>query len=388
MKKFIRADYQEVKPSALLEAIAQANNYDDVINFSIGDPDLGIADELLEAATADVIANHYTHYSDPKGYSDLREAIAQGMNEDFNLTVAKEDVLVTAGGTIAMFNVLHAIIEAGDEVVIFEPFYSTYAQQITMCNGVVVVVKLKSEEDFQINIDELDKHVTDKTKAIIINTPNNPTGTVYTRETLEKLAEYVNKKDLLVIADDIYSIYHYGREFIPFATMPNVKPRCITIRSFSKDYIMTGLRLGYVVADPYFIKVLDIINEGIHYSASSFSQRVAYLCLLQKKKLSALYRGEFDKRINYAYQEIKNFDFLDVSKPQGSIYLFVDIRKTGLSSFDFQKKLLELCHILVVPGSAFGASGEGFVRLALTLSIDKMKEAFERLRIAHKNGNI
>jgi aspartate/methionine/tyrosine aminotransferase len=270
-------------------------------------------------------------------------------------------------------------LDDGDEVIIHEPYFTPYPQQIELARGKPITLETYEDEEFQINVDRLEKLITNRTKAVIINTPNNPTGVCFSRKTMEDIAEVAIKHDLIVIADDIYTSFSYAEPFIPMVSLPGMKERTITIGSFSKNFVMTGWRIGYVMAPEYLIETIKNINENNVFTAPSVSQRAAIYALRLRKDICPPIIEEYKKRMMYAYERVCRIPNMSCLPPKGSIYLFVNIKNTGLSSEEVCDKLLKEAHILALPGNAFGKCGEGYIRLALTVNIDKLKEAFDRI---------
>lgn len=376
--KFIAKRYCSNINTAMGATGDLAKKYKDIINLSIGDPDLNTDIRIVERAFEDA-KNGHTHYTFPLGYEDLRLEICKYYKEEYSYDVDLEECFVTTSACHGMWLALEAILDDGDEVIIPEPYFSQYPDQVKLAGGKSVFLETVEEEGFQVNINRLEEKITNRTKAIIINTPGNPTGTCFSKETLENIANIANKYDLLVIADDIYTAFSYSEPFIPITTLEGMKERTISIRSFSKDYCMTGWRIGYIIAPKNLVNVMKYINESNVYTAPAISQRAAFHALRLRKGVQPTIIKEFKERAFYAYKRINEIPYLSVLEPRGSLYLFVNIKKTGLSSEEFCEKLLEKHHILVLPGTAFGQSGEGYVRLALTVGIDKLKEAFDRM---------
>jgi aspartate/methionine/tyrosine aminotransferase len=270
-------------------------------------------------------------------------------------------------------------LDEGDEVIVPEPYFTPYANQIDLAGGRLIPLDTHEEDGYQIDVASLKKLITNRTKAIIVNTPNNPTGACLSKKTTEALAEAAIENDLIVISDDIYGSYSFVEPFIPITTIKGMKERTITIGTFSKDYAMTGWRIGYVLAPEYIISCIRDINEGICFSAPSISQRAAIHALKMREKVQPAMVEEYKKRVFYAYERIKQIPWISVNPPQGSFYLFPNIKKTGLSSAETSKRILEEAHVLVVPGNAFGKCGEGYLRIACTVEVDKLREAFDRI---------
>lgn len=378
--KFISKRYWNNISTSMGESVSLAKRYDDIINLSIGDPDLTTNEIIINGAFQDAKDGH-THYTDTLGDLELRKEICKYYNDFYNYKISLNECMVTTSGCHAMWLILEAILDDGDEVIIPEPYFTPYLQQVELARGKAVFLETLEEEEFQINIERLEKCITNRTKALIINTPNNPTGTCFSRETLENIAYIAKKHDLIVIADDIYTAFSYSEPFIPITTLDGMKERTISIRSFSKDYCMTGWRIGYIIAEEFFINIIKDINENNVFTAPSISQRGALHALRNREEVQEEIIAEFKERSYYAYERIRGIQYLSVLPPRGSMYMFVNIKRTGLSSKEFCDKLLKKYHILAIPGDAFGKSGEGYVRIALTVGVSKLKEAFDRLNM-------
>lgn len=380
MEKLIKISkkFQQEFNNDMLNSTNKAKKYNDIINLSIGDPDLITNIDIMKKGFNDCLNGH-THYTDPLGYIELREAIAKEYLEDYNIEISTDNIIVTASATMAMFYALNITLDPGDEVLVLEPYFTPYKKQIEFTGANAVMVPLSPETNFQISKELLEKYINNKTKGIIVNYPTNPTGGVLTNQSLQNICDIAIKYDLIVYADDIYTIFNYSEPFRPICKFPNMFERTITIRSFSKDYCMTGFRIGWIVCPSYLIDTINTLNESVIYTVPSFSQRVALYALQDRKEIQQNIKKEFEKRLEYAYSRIKKIPFLDVKKPEGSIYMFLDIRKTNMSSKQFADYALDKYHLIVLDGSGFGKSGEGFVRIALTCSVDKLKEAFDRI---------
>ncbi|MBQ7902267.1 MAG: aminotransferase class I/II-fold pyridoxal phosphate-dependent enzyme [Oscillospiraceae bacterium] len=353
--------------------------YDDLINLSIGDPDINTPQLIIDRAFRDACAGH-TKYTASRGYPELRAAICDFYKNRYGMDVKDEEVFVSTAGSVAMYITMQAILDEGDEVIIIEPYFFPYPDQVKMAGGVPVFVKTSMENNFQIDFDNLEAAVTDRTKAIIINTPNNPTGICYTRDTLSQLSEFAHRHDLVVVADDIYTSFTFTEEkFVPICSFPGMKERTITINSFSKNFIMTGFRVGNIVAPDYIIRVIQNINENVVYTAPSISQRAALHGLHHFDEFEDDVVNVFRERVEYAHRRLSAIPWVDVLPVSGSFYIFPSIKKTGLTSSQFTKKLMDECHVRVIPGRAFGESGEYHIRISCTLGTDKLKEAFDRM---------
>lgn len=376
--KFISKRYWTDFSTPMGKSCSLTREYHDLINLSLGDPDLTTDERIINAAFEDAKKGH-THYTDALGDLELRGEICRYYKDCYNYEIKSEECMITTSGGHAMWLVLESILDDGDEVIIHAPYYTLYPQQIRLVRGKPIVLNTYEDEEFKVNPERLEKLITNKTKAIMINTPNNPTGTCFSKETLKAIADIAVKYDLIVIADDIYTAFSYDKPFIPITTIGNMKERTITVSSFSKDFCMTGWRIGYVLAPKMIINTMNDVNENNVYTAPSISQRAALHALRMRKEVQPLIIKEYKKRIYYVYDRIKSISNMSILPPRGSIYAFINIKKTGLSSTDIADKILHEAHVLVLPGNAFGDCGEGYIRIAVSAGIEQLKDAFNRI---------
>ena len=375
---YISKRYWNSETTAMGASGDYLRKYDDIINFSLGDPDITTDEKIINAAFQDALDGH-THYTDFYGMMELRQALVDYYKDEYDYKMVVDEVMITTSGCHAMWLVMEAILDDGDEVIIPSPFFTPYPQQVKLARGIPVMMDLKEEDDFQINTAYLESLISNRTKAIILNTPNNPTGACLTRETMEAIGKIVEKHDIIVIADDIYTKFSFSEPFIPFTSLEGMRDRTITVGSFSKDYAMTGWRIGYILADPRLIKVVKDINENNVFTAPSISQRAALHGLALRDQIQPPMIEEFKTRVFAAYDRIKGLNNISVLEPKGTFYLFPNITKTGLSSQEVADRILKEAHVLVLPGSAFGEAGEGYIRIAVTVGVDKINEAFDRI---------
>jgi len=380
--KFIAKRYWKDQSTAMGQSDVLAKSFDDVIDLSLGDPDLTTDFRIIDAAFADAKAGH-TKYTDFRGDPELRQAIIDFYKEEYNMDIADEEIFVAASGCLAMYLVLEAILDDGDEVILQAPYFTPYPQQVELARGIPIELPTYEEEDFQIDVDRLESLITERTKALVINSPSNPTGNCLTVETMEKIAEIAEKYDLIVVSDDIYTAFSYQNPFVPFASLPGMKERTIIINSFSKNFTMTGWRVGNIIAPDYIIKIVQQINENVVFTAPSISQRAAIFALHHRDEVQPPMVEEYRKRMFYAAERINKIPKLSVIyPPKGSFYLFINIKGTGLNCVDAADMILREAHVLTLPGNAFGECGEGYVRIACTVGIDTLKEAFDRIEKA------
>lgn len=376
-KTFLSKKYRNAAATPMGEAAAFANRKD-LINLSIGDPDLNTDLRIIEEALKDA-KNGYTHYTESTGYIELRQEVSKLYKKKYDLNIDTSEIMITVGACHGMYLALQAVLDPGDEVIIHEPYFTPYYEQVILAGGIPVILPTYEEDDFEINWEKLEASISDRTKAIIINSPNNPTGACFGINTLKAVADIAVKNNLLVLSDEVYDAFCFDETFTSFIALESMKQRTIVLQSFSKDYAMTGWRIGYTIAPDYIISCMKDINEGICFSAPSVSQRAALHALKLGEAISQPIAEEYKKRVMYAAERINETELLSVLPPKGSIYLFVNIKKCDMSSQEFADKLLKKAGVLVLPGSAFGKSGEGFIRIACTVSIDVLDEAFKRI---------
>ena len=357
------------------EALAK---YKDIIDLSIGDTDFTTDESIINAAFRDARAGH-THYGDPKGDPELIDAVCRAWEEDFGQRLPRDHVLVSASSCLGMALVMLAILDPGDEVIAFSPYFPMYREQIELAGGVCVDVPTYASEDYAIDEARLRAAITPRTKAIVFNNPTNPTGMGYDGKTLELLARVAQEHDLLIAADEIYTTYLFEGSYVPLRTLPGLAPRVVTLNSFSKNFLMTGWRVGAILAEPELLDAMLQVNCSLIYSAPSISQRAAIAALAHRARIRETYVSAYRDRIFYAADRIEAIPWLSLVRPRGTFYLFPGIEKTGLSDAGFCRQLLERAHILVSPGSVFGAAGSGHFRIACTVGQDKLREAFDRM---------
>ena len=359
----------------------KALTMEDVIYFSLGEPDFDTPHQVVEEA-ARSLRKGETRYTSNAGLIDLRRAIAGSMLEYDHVAFDPEtEICVTSGGMEALVLSLMTLIEPGDEVILTDPSYTNYRDQILICKGVPVYVPVREEDGFQYRPDDLRRTVTDRTRAIMINTPANPTGGIAPRALLEEIASIAVEHDLYVIFDEVYKRIYYGKDpFFSIAAVPGMRERTLVIDSCSKSYAMTGWRVGWIAGPAEIVSCIPKIQENLCSCVPAFVQRGA-VCALQTagadaRRMALTYR----ERRDFIVSAINEIPGLSAREPQGAFYLFVNIRQSGLSSEEFAIRLLEEERVALSPGSAFGPSGEGYVRIAYATSIDTLREGARRIR--------
>ncbi len=378
-KRFLAEKYRQQKSSSLGEIVDLSQKYADIIDLSLGDPDIITPEEIIDSAFADAKRGH-TRYAHSQGDVELREEIANSYKKRYGFDVGIDEVMAVVGANHGLYLALEAVVDQGDEVIIHEPYYTPYELQVRMAGGKPVFLQTFEEDGFQIDVKRLEGLITEKTKAIIINTPSNPTGACFGEEVMLSISKLAIDRDLLIISDDVYGSFTFNTTFKPMATFPGMKERTIIMGSFSKDFAMTGWRIGYIIAPASIIRCIREINEAVCYSAPTISQRAAVKALKVRDRVRSEIVDIFRERVYYSYERISRIPGLSSMEPQGSFYLFVNIKQTGLSSRQVSRILLEDAHVLVIPGTAFGESGEGYIRIACTVSKNRLKEAFNRIK--------
>ena len=368
-------------PRSPIRAIFEkAIQMDDVVFFSLGEPDFDTPPRVIDAAV-ESLRRGETHYTPNAGLVPLREAIADNLRAHDGVEYdPAEEISVTSGGMEALLLALMTVVEPGDEVILPDPSYTNYRDQIRICKGVPVYVPVREENGFQFDPDDLRRAVTDKTRAIMVNSPSNPTGAVASRENLADIAAIAEEFGLYVIFDEVYKHLFYGdRPFFNIAALPGMRERTLVLDSCSKTYAMTGWRVGWIAGPAEVVGCIPKIQENLCSCVPAFVQRGAIRALRTA--------AEDVRRMNEAYRArrdviasgINAIPGLSARLPEGAFYLFANIRGSGLRSEEFARRLLEEVHVALSPGSAFGPSGEGYARISYASSIDNLNKGLARI---------
>lgn len=348
----------------------------DVVNFAAGEPDFDTPLFIKKEAKA-AIDKGLTKYTPSVGRVELREAIAAKLNQENKIQASTSNIIVTSGAKYAIFTAMFTLVSPGDEVIIPSPYWVSYPEMAKLIAAKTVVLPTKRSNDFKVDPEELEKVITSKTKLLILNYPNNPTGVTYSRQELEEILTVVKKKKILVLSDEIYEVLTYdGREHTSFASLPEAFSSTITINGFSKTFSMTGWRIGYLVADERIINEASKIIDHTTSCASSISQSAA-LAALGNKEWQREIKNKFQERRNALWDGLSAFSELKLIKPQGTFYLFCDIRGSGLNSFDFATKLLENFLTSCIPADSFGQ--EGYIRCSFSTSLEQIAKGVQRI---------
>lgn len=377
MRDFTSKKIKEIKPSGIRKFFDVANEIGDCISLGVGEPDFDTPWHIAEEGIYSLERGR-TFYTSNQGLPELREEISKWNKRKYDLEYSKDEMIVTCGGSEAIDIALRACIDPGDEVIVLDPSYVCYAPDVLLAGGVPKTIRLKNENEFRLTPEELKAAITDKTKILLMNYPNNPTGAVMTREDLEKLVPVIIEHDLLVISDEIYSELTYSGSHSSIGALPGMRDRTVTVNGFSKAFSMTGWRLGYVMGPRDVIEQIKKIHQFIIMSAPTISQYAGIEALKHGDGDIEKMRKEYDRRRKYLLSEFERLG-IPCFEPRGAFYMFPYIGKYKMTSEKFATDLLEKEHVVVVPGTAFGESGEGFVRISYAYSLDALKEAIKRI---------
>lgn len=374
---------EQVQLSAIRRVLEKAQSMEKsgtkVIHLEIGEPDFPTPTPIVNA-TKVALDQGFTHYGPNRGMLELRRAIADKLERDNGIKYDPEtEIVVTVGAAEALFDSMVAYINPGDEVIIFDPAFINYANCTVLAGGVPVFVPLREENGFQIDGEALRSAITAKTRMIILNTPHNPTGTVFTRESLQTVADIAQEFDLLVISDEIYEKITYGGKHYSIAAFPGMRERTITINGFSKAYAMTGWRLAYYAAPKSLITPMLKIHQYTTTCAPTFIQIGVAVGMKGAEPDIERMVNEFNRRRTYLVEALNSLSKVSCNEPQGAFYAFLNVKKLQKPAEEIADLLLSKAGVAAVPGTAFGPSGEGYLRLSYATSYDNIVEAVGRL---------
>ena len=382
MREFVSLRAKNLKPSGIRKFFDMASERKDVISLGVGEPDF-ITPWVIRDAGIRTVQKGYTQYTSNKGVFALREEISAYLKNRFNVDFSADDIVITVGASEAIDATLRAVVDEGDEVLVPDPAYVSYAPCISLAGGVPVPVETDGATGFKLTPENLEKAITEKTKALIFPYPNNPTGGVMEKEYIQKLIPIILKHDLLIITDEIYAELSYGEEpFTSAASFPELKGRVVLISGFSKSFAMTGWRVGYVCAPEEITAALLKIHQYTAICAPSFSQYAALAGLVHEKgsdySTVAEMREEYDRRRKYMYKSLTEAG-LTCFEPKGTFYIFPCVKNTGMTGEEFAVRLLDEKKVAVVPGNAFGEFGKYYVRISYAYSMKNLVAAMERI---------
>jgi len=374
---------KQIKPSGIRRFFALAKETPGIINLSVGEPDFASPKDALSAGWKAVTAGE-THYTPTNGVPELREALSRKAFSDYGLHYdPNSEVLVTVGGTEAIFLALLGLVNSDDEVLIPNPGFVCYEPSVLLADGVPVSVPLLEENGFKPSVDDVTSHVTAKSRVMILNYPNNPTGSVLSHEEATALAKIAVERDMIVISDEVYEKMIYdGERHYCFASFPGMRERTLVVNSFSKTYAMTGLRVGFLYGPKALVSSLWLVHQYTVACVDSLAQHVALGALNGPQGFVERMIKEFDRRRHLVYKRLNEIEGFDCTLPKGAFYAFPSIKKFGMSSEEFAEFLAKEARVAVVPGSAFGNYGEGYIRISYAAAYGQLEEALDRIEKA------
>jgi aminotransferase len=378
MRSFVSQSVNKLRPSGIRRYFDIAATMDDVVTLGIGEPDFATPDHILDRGIESLRCKE-TGYTSNSGTLELREAIALYVKRLYELNYDPQNqILVTVGVSEAMWLSLKAILDPGDEVLVPEPCFVANPAAVEMAGGVPVMVETFAEDDFQVTGEMLEAAITPRTKAILINYPNNPTGAILSRERMLEIARVAEKYDLVVISDEIYERLVYGAEQVSFASLPGMYERTIVMSGVSKSFAMTGWRIGYVCAPRNVMEAIRKLHQYLIMSAPTMGQAAALQALVYGEADVKAMQAEYDRRRRVI---VDGFNHLGLTcfEARGAFFAFPSIAASGMTDEEFCETLLHEERVAVIPGSAFGQSGTGFVRASYATSMDNIERALERL---------
>ncbi|HOV26030.1 MAG TPA: pyridoxal phosphate-dependent aminotransferase [Pseudobacteroides sp.] len=364
---------QNIRPSAIRKMFNKALQYVRVISFTLGEPDFTASDNVVRAG-CEAIKKGYSKYTANAGILELRQAVSNNLFAKNNIFYNPQtEITITVGAMDALYLTLKVLLNPGDEVILSAPCWTNYAEQIKMCDGIPVLVQVTEDNDFRFDIDTLRAAITDKTKAILINSPCNPTGSMLDLRTLEGIADLAKEKDLLVISDEVYQyIVFDGNEHISISKIDGMKERTVIIDSWSKSYAMTGWRVGYAAGPEWLISNITKLQENVVACAATPCQYAALEAITGPQDYVEYMVSRYKERRDIIVEKLNEIPGISCKKPKGTFYAFANIKGTGLTSDEFAMKLLEEKQVVVVPGTAFTEFGEGYIRISFATSMEEI----------------
>lgn len=386
MRNYISQRVQNTPPSGIRKFFDIVATMKDVISLGIGEPDFVTPDPILRAGIASLEKGE-TGYTSNSGTIELRRALSQHLYRLYGVQYDAElEILITVGVSEALYLAMTAVLDPGDEVIIPEPCFVAYAPEVAFAGGVPVTVPTYVQHHFQVTAEDIAARISNKTKAILLGYPNNPTGAVMSRERMTDIAAVAEQHDLIIFSDEIYDQLVYGVPHTCVSSLPGIKDRTILLGGFSKDYAMTGWRIGYTCANPDLLAAMRKVHQYTIMSAPTTGQAAALVALEQGDAHVQAMRAEYDRRRRLIVDGFNTLG-LDCFEPKGAFYAFPSVARSGMSSDEFANRLLAEEEVAVIPGEAFGASGNGYVRAAYAQSYAKIEEALNRIeRFVRRHG--
>lgn len=378
MKSPVSRQIQEIKPSGIRKFFDIVNTMDDAISLGVGEPDFDTPWRVRDEAIYSLEQGR-TFYTSNAGLMELKVAVSEYLDRKYDLHYdPKTEMMMTVGGSEAIDIGLRAMLDPGDEVIIPEPSYVSYVPCTVLAGGVPVIINLKESDEFRLTAQELEDAITEKTKVLILPYPNNPTGAIMEREDLEAIAEVIRRHDIYVMTDEIYSELTYQMDHVSIASLPGMKERTVYINGFSKAFAMTGWRLGYACAPEVILKQMLKIHQFAIMCAPTTSQYAGVEAVRHCDREVEDMKMQYNERRVYVLRRLRGMG-LSCFEPYGAFYVFPSIKSTGMTSDEFATTLLKTEKVAVVPGTAFGDCGEGFIRISYAYSMENLKVALDRI---------
>jgi aminotransferase len=379
VRNFVSERIASVPPSGIRRFFDIAATMEDVISLGIGEPDFTTPEPILRAGI-EALERGETHYTSNSGLMELRRAIAEHLDRLYGQTYnPASEILITVGVSEALYLACAATLDPGDEVIIPEPCFVSYAPEVIFAGGVPVMVPTSAENEWQVTAEAIEAAVTERTKALLLGYPSNPTGAVMSRERLNEIAAVVKRHNLLVISDELYDRLVYDTRHVCFPSLPGMYSRTILLMGFSKAYAMTGWRIGWAAGPAEIMEMMRRVHQYTIMCAPTVAQYAALAALKEGEPFVEEMRREYDRRRRLIVSGLNEIGLTCV-EPKGAFYAFPSIAVTGMDENTFAEKLLQEEHVAVIPGSAFGPSGKGYVRCSYATAYEKIEEALERMR--------
>lgn len=375
---FVSNVVKENEPQLVRKIYDKSKEYDNIVDLTLGDPDIPTPQEIKDAANK-ALAENKTKYTANAGILELRNAISKDVEKRVGIKYSTDEIAVTAGAMGALYLTAISILNPGDEMIILEPHWPNYTNMVKMCGGVPKYVNYLGKENLEKLTENIEKTITDKTKAIIINSPSNPTGVMLEADKLLEIANIAKKYNLWVITDEVYRTIVFDGSFSSILEIPDMKERTILVDSLSKRFSMTGFRVGFVCAPKEVATAVATLEENVNSCACMFAQCASVAALENSEVLEKEICETFRNRCTAMTNVLKESKNLVVNDAVSTFYLFINIEKTGMTSEDFAYKLLDEKHIAVVPGNAFNKAGEGYIRIACTISEERLVAAAKEI---------
>ncbi|PID85463.1 MAG: aromatic amino acid aminotransferase [Chloroflexi bacterium] len=378
MNQYISKRVAQTPPSGIRKFFDIVATMKDVISLGIGEPDFVTPPPVLQAGIASLKRGE-TGYTSNSGTIEMRRAVSKHLHKLYGVSYDSEnEIIITVGVSEAVYLAMTAVLDPGDEVIIPEPCFVSYAPEVSFAGGVPVMVPCYVEHQFQVTAEDIEARVTDKTKAIFLGYPNNPTGAVMSRQRMTEIAAVAEQHNLLIISDEIYDQLVYGVAHTCVPSLPGMRERTILLGGLSKNYAMTGWRIGYACANPDLLSAMRKVHQYTIMSAPTTAQAAAVIAFEEGHEHVQRMVAEYDRRRRLIVEGFNTLG-LDCFEPKGAFYAFPSVARSGMSSNDFANKLLEEEEVAVIPGEAFGESGHGYIRAAYAQSYEKIEEALNRL---------